>query len=159
VTDSCMATNVASDKTARDRAESLRAVSAKDGVNFTAEGCQIYAQKLVDTVNDMASGTAHPKKQTASSISFAGPGRHCNHYWKGITSPVGSSKPTFFHQQHQKLRRDKQTKFSPYHRGGGGGGGGEHRGCGFPFYFNGSQNLRTQLKSGPCTVVHKKSPP
>ena len=40
VTDSCMATNVASDKTAKDRAESLRAVSAKDGVHFTQRGAR-----------------------------------------------------------------------------------------------------------------------
>jgi len=120
LTDSCMASTVASDKTARERAESLRAVSAQDGVHFTAEGCKIYAQNIVDTVLNWCTGT-NRKKQNTSSYPVAGPGRVSNHYWKGVTSPVGSAKPTFFNQHHHKQRREKQTKFSPYYRGGGGG--------------------------------------
>jgi hypothetical protein len=151
--DSCMASTVSADKTAKERAESLRTVSAMDGVHYTGDGCNVFAHNIANTAQGLGTGKMGPyKKQFASSSSVAGPGRVCNHYWKGVTSPVGSSKPATFTQS-QKSRREKQTKFAPYARGGGGDADGKLKVCGLRVALIRSQTLikRKRLKSGPST--------
>ncbi len=46
ITDSCRASNVKCDRTARERAESLQAVSAPDGVHLKPEGYHYYAKSV-----------------------------------------------------------------------------------------------------------------
>jgi len=121
--DSCMASEISHDKTSKDRAESMRTVSAADGVHYATGGYLTYAKKIITVLDDYACGkVGTSKKGSRTACTVAGSSRIQSHYWRGISSPIGSSKPTSFGLPNNKFRRDKQTKFSPYSRGGGGGG-------------------------------------
>ena len=120
--DSCMASAAGTDRTVTDRIAGLRGVCAADGVHFTNEGYCNIADYLVKTVKEVADGRFEKKDcsgRYAPACSVSGSSR--SHFWRGISSPVGSNKPPLGAYQNKQHRDKPHRAMTPYARGGGGG--------------------------------------
>ena len=122
--DSCMASAAGTDRTVSDRIAGLRGVCASDGVHYTKDGYCNIAEYLVSTVKDVAAGKFEKKNGSGRhtpACSVSGSSR--SHFWRGISSPVGSTKPIMGSYQSKQYRDKTHRAMAPYPRGGGGGRG------------------------------------
>jgi len=122
ISDSCLAGTVKTGCTVTERCTSLKTVFAQDQVHFSMEGYRNIAKNISDVVRDISAGKvgrcSHLNRTAASGVS--GVGR--NHFWRGISSPVGSCKPSKIPHHHKYRDRSSKTTTTPYSRFGGGEG-------------------------------------
>jgi len=119
VCDSCMASTAGKDCTVPDRVVGIKPFCANDGVHFTKAGYANFAGNIDSVLKDMVAGKYSKKRKDTADCGVSGSGQ--NHFWRGITSPVGSAKPATWLPSH-KFHRDKPHKsMTPYGRGGGRG--------------------------------------
>jgi len=124
IADSCLASKTDTDCTVPGRLVGMTNVYAKDGVHYNTGGYGTIADNLIKLVTDVATGKIGKKHgqnpfTPASSVSGSGG----NHFWRGITSPVGSSKPSYGSYPSKHQREKSHRSMTPYSRGGGGGRG------------------------------------
>jgi len=93
VADLCMAGDHNNDCTILERLQSLKNFSAADGVHLTKDGYRNYAKNVDGVVKEYLAGKLGRNCKNSAVASFVtGSGR--THFWRGITSPVGSKKPS-----------------------------------------------------------------
>jgi len=80
VADSCCYVKAVKDFDAKRRAETLRAVSAGDGVHYTPDGYGNFAGNVAEMLKSF--------KNRSAAVSVSGSTRRF--HWRGFTSPVGS---------------------------------------------------------------------
>jgi hypothetical protein len=125
VADSCMACpggTGGTDRVAADRIACLKDVCAADGVHFSVDGYRNIAVYLKNVVTDLCSGKlgkSNLSVHNTVSSAVSGTGQH---FWRGISSPVGSKKPKFYSQNNKFLREKVNKGPTPYSRGRGGYG-------------------------------------
>jgi len=121
ISDSCLATNVNTGATVTERCAGLKSVFAQDHVHFSMDGYTNIAKNISNAVRDLSAGKvgkySNENRTAASGVS--GVGR--NHFWRGISSPVGSCKPSKIPHHHKYRDRSSKTSTTPYRRFGGGG--------------------------------------
>jgi hypothetical protein len=106
----------------REYVSALKHLSKQDGVHLTAEGYRKYAELVIAESN---------KRDTVGSLSVSVPavavGKKLHHYyWRGFSSPVGSSRPKNHTEAY--LQSHGGGKWSGRGASGRGGGGIRHHG-------------------------------
>ena len=117
IADSCMASDAGMDKTILDRIGSLKQFSAPDGVHYSATGYGNIAKNIITLSHDVHGRTgADSTGKNSASCGVSGSSR--SHFWRGITSPVGSNKTNPGSINHKSFRERFYKTNTPYSRGG-----------------------------------------
>ena len=120
ICDSCLAGSFNPNCTITERKASLESVFTADGVHFTTVGYRNIAKNISEVVKDLAAGLVGKASLKTSAVPSVVSGMGRTHFWRGISSPVGSNKPSSIPHHHKY--RDKSRSTTPYSRFGGGGG-------------------------------------
>jgi len=109
------------DRTAVNRLDGLSKVMAQDGVHYNGEGyrnCASYFHAVIQDLQCGKIGRLSSNDTLAPACVVSGSGH--THFWRGISSPVGSRMSKHFPpSQSNKFQREKQRNSTPYSRGGG----------------------------------------
>jgi len=123
VADSCMASSAGTDKTVTERVTGLKDSLSNDGVHCTVVGYSNVAKNITVLVHELASSKTGKNLADNHSASCGVSGFGRSHFWRGITSPVGSTKSFHAFSAHKQHRDRFYKTTSPYSWGGGRGGG------------------------------------
>jgi hypothetical protein len=85
----------------KDSIHSLSQVTAVDNVHFTKEGYENLAHVINSTISEK-------ERLTAGNVHAGITGRRGAFFWRGFTSPVGSTRPRFTATNYNNNKRGRQ---------------------------------------------------
>ena len=120
VMDTCCGVKSTDSLTLRDKLDALKEVEAKDGVHMNECGYKNFAKNISITLEKIKGGEFG--KRASESPSAVSSVSGCSHFWRGISSPVGSTSKSHIPGWAKRTREWSHRAAGPYDRNSGRGG-------------------------------------
>ena len=112
--DTCTGVHDPEQKTVAEKLSELKAVSAVDGVHWTAVGYKNMGRNLKAAVISLQNGLIGKNIGVRSSAGLSVSGGTSSHFWRGFCSPVGSRGQSHVQYKPKSTRSWSYRTKGPY---------------------------------------------